>query len=111
MLTLNVEGFSIAAAVDTGFDGGVLIPFPLFSSLGFMKALSEDEFHLGLPDSKKVSLYSSRRMIRVGGMDVAAYIHSSSEVSRKVVGRELLGSFTAILDGRKEELTLQAPSR
>ena len=42
MLTLNVEGFAIEASVDTGFDGGVLIPFPLFASLGLMKALSED---------------------------------------------------------------------
>jgi predicted aspartyl protease len=109
VLTLSVEGFSIEAAVDTGFDGGVLIPFPLFSSLGLMKTLSEDEFHLGLPDSRKVSLYSSRRVIRVGGMDVEAYIHSSSEVRRKVVGRELLGPFTTTLDGRKEELTLEAP--
>ncbi|MDE1854304.1 MAG: hypothetical protein KGI38_11245 [Thaumarchaeota archaeon] len=107
VMDLTLERFPVEVAVDTGFDGDVLIPFSLFKSLGFLSALSKDEFSLLLPDSRKLGLYTSRCRVKLGDESFESTVHSSPEVEKKVVGRAFLRAFVAALDGGKEELTIR----
>lgn len=106
-MELGLEGFRVEAAVDTGFAGEVLVPFSLFRSLGLLSSLSEDEFHLVLPDGRRIGLYSARGRVKLGEDDIVSYIHSSPQVEKKVIGRSFLSSFVAVLDGGEEELTVR----
>ena len=107
VLELMLEGLSVELAVDTGFDGDVLVPFSLFKSLGLLSALSQDEFSLLLPDSRRLPLYSARCEVKLGNDRFESRVHSSPAVEKRVVGRGFLRSFVASLDGRREELTLE----
>ena len=106
MLDLSLEEFPLELAMDTGFDGSVLIPFPLFRSLGLLSAISGDQASLVLPDSRRLPLYTSVCRATLGGSRFETAVHSSPEVDKKVVGREFLRMYVATLEGRAEELTL-----
>lgn len=107
VMELTLERFPVEVAVDTGFDGEVLIPFPLFSSLGFLSALSQDEYSLLLPDSRRLGLYSARCRVEMGDESFETAVHSSPEVEKKLVGRAFLRAFVASLDGGAEELAIR----
>jgi clan AA aspartic protease len=106
VLELSLQGISLELSVDTGFGGGVLIPFSFFQSLGLLSSLTPDSYHAIMPDSRRVLLYTARTEIQVRKIKLTADIHSSPLVNRKLAGRAFLKSFTAVLDGRKEEMRI-----
>ena len=107
VMPLTLRSFSIEAVVDTGFGGGLLIPFPLFETLGLLSALTPDERLLVLPDSTRLELYTARDEVGVGSDSIKVEVHSSPSVDRRLVGRGFLRSFVAALDGEEEELTVR----
>lgn len=95
----------IECAVDTGFSGGLLIPFSLFESLGLLSSLSPHPYSALMPDS----LYTSRGEILLGKIKIPSEVHSSPSLDKKLVGRAFLRALVMMLDGRKEELSLFCP--
>ena len=108
MVGLVLLGSKIEALIDTGFAGGVMVPFPLFHSLGLMSRLVADEFIAVMPDARKVPVFTAREQVSAGQLRFAANIHSSPALHRSLLGREALGSFLAVLDGPKGSLTLRS---
>jgi clan AA aspartic protease len=107
VVTIELAGFSLELAVDTGFAGGILIPFPLFQSLALLSALTPDTYHAVMPDSRRVRLYTARVEVTLGSTKLLVDVHSSPLVEKKLIGRSFLRSFVAMLDGKKERLKLQ----
>lgn len=106
VVKLEVGGVDIEPIVDTGFSGSLLIPFPLFQSLGLMTKLTANRYSALMPDSRKLLLYTAKEEITIGSLDLEAEIHSSPALDRKLLGRTLLRTFVATLDGKNERLTL-----
>lgn len=102
-----MAGYPLELSLDTGFAGGILIPFPLFQSLGLLSALTPDEYRLVLPDSRRLPLYTAKEDVLVGGETFGVEIHSTPLVNRRIAGRSFLRQFVATLDGPGEELKLR----
>ena len=107
MIKAELGGSAVEPAADTGFDGDLLVPFRLFTSLGFLAALSPDEFWLSPPDSRRLPLFMPKRQARVGGETLDESDRSSPEMEKRAVGREFLRSFVGVLGGDGEEPTLR----
>lgn len=106
---LNIGGhFRLQLIVDTGFAGGILIPFPVFQSLGLMLALTPDSYHAIMPDSRRVRLYTAYAEVYLESTKFLVEVHSSPLLEKKILGRSFLRSFIATLDGKKEELRLRS---
>lgn len=106
VIRLELAGTSLECLVDTGFSGSLLIPFPLFESLGFLSRLSPDTYDAVMPDSRKFGIYTTREEVVVGSLKMATEVHSSPALDKRLVGRRLLMAFVAKLDGRSEVLSL-----
>jgi len=109
VLPVNLANFPLEVVVDTGFGGGILIPFPLFESLGFLTGLTVEEYRLVLPDSRRLMLYTAKEKVGVAEAFVHTEVHASPSIDRRLAGRSFLRSFVATLDGGREELKLQSP--
>ncbi|MDV3243559.1 MAG: hypothetical protein LYZ66_00120 [Nitrososphaerales archaeon] len=103
---LELMRSQVECLVDTGFSGGVLLPFPLFESLGFLSRLVPDPYQAVMPDARRLPLFTARDDVVVGPVNLRTEVHSSPSLNRRLVGRRFLKAFVAVLDGKKEQLTL-----
>lgn len=106
VITVNILGFSIVLVLDTGFGGGILIPFTLFQSIGLLEVLSLDSFHAVMPDSRRVTLYTAKTNVTLGTTKVLTEIHASPAIEKRLIGRSFVRSFVTILNGKKQMLTI-----
>lgn len=108
VVKFDLAGFPIELTVDTGFAGGILIPFSLFRSLALLSALTPDLYHAVMPDSRRIRLYTARAEVSMGSAKFSADVHSSPLLEKRLIGRSFLRSFVALLDGEKEKLRLRS---
>lgn len=106
VIRLELAGTPVDCLVDTGFSGSLLIPFPLFESLGFLSKLSPDTYNAVMPDLRKFPIYTTKEEVAVGSLRMPMEVHSSPALDKRLVGRRLLKAFVAKLDGRGEVLSL-----
>jgi len=106
----TIGAFSMELLVDTGFSGGILLPFPIFQSLGLANRLLPETYTAVLPDSRRLLAYTALSDVTIGFVRVSALVHSSPSLERRLLGREALKAMVANLDGPKETLTLSLPS-
>ena len=108
MIRIVLDSVPIECAVDTGFSGGILIPYSLFESLGLLSRLSPNSYNAVMPDSRRFPLYTSRGEILLGKIRIPSEVHASPSIDKKLVGRAFLRGLVVKLDGRKEGLSLSA---
>jgi predicted aspartyl protease len=109
IVEVNLLGFPIVLAVDTGFAGGILIPFPLFQSLGLLSSLTLDSYYAVTPDSRRIQLETAVADVALSpSFNLQQVdIHSSPLLDKRILGRSFLQRFVTILDGIKGELTMR----
>ncbi len=106
IIKASIGGFSVELLVDTGFSGGILLPFPLFQSLGLASRLVPESYSAVLPDSRRVTTYTAVSDVTIDSARISSRIHSSPSLDMRLVGRETLMTVVAVLDGPKETLTV-----
>jgi predicted aspartyl protease len=106
VVALQLAGLTLDCVLDTGFSGGVMIPFPIFGSLGLLSRLVPDEYMAVMPDSRRVPIYTARDEVTVGSSRISALIHASPRLERRLAGRAFLERFVATLDGPGGVLSL-----
>lgn len=106
VVRLVLLGVQIECLVDTGFSGGVLVPFPTFESLGLLSRLVPDAYQAVMPDGRRLPLYTAKGQVGVGTASIQTEIQSSPALRRWLVGRGFLKAFVAVLDGKQKLLTL-----
>ncbi len=106
VIRLELVSTPVDCLVDTGFSGSLLIPFPLFESLGFLSKLSPDTYNAVMPDSRKFPTFTTKEEVTVGSLKMRTEVHSSPALDKRIVGRRFLKAFVAKLDGRSEVLSL-----
>jgi clan AA aspartic protease len=97
----------ISARVDTGFDGGLLIPLDAYIGLGLQQyEMSSRSFVARSAQGIEVNLRSSRGVIDLDSTVWEASIYTTPLLLRPLLGKELLNRWKVILDGPKRELTV-----
>ncbi len=109
MLRVELLDSTIECIVDSGFAGGILVPFSTFESLGFLSNMSKEEFSAVRPDMRSFPLFTSRGRAKIGPMEIDVDVHSSPALSRSLVGRQFLKNLRAELDGPRRTLTIRNP--
>ena len=95
--------------VDTGFDGGLLLPLEQYLGLGLQNFEEpEGTFVARSASGLAFSLRSSRGMAAVGGTRFRCSVYTTPLLLRPLLGRELLNRLKVTLDGPKGELTFHA---
>jgi clan AA aspartic protease len=110
VVAATIGAFSMELLVDTGFSGGVLLPFPLFQSLGLMRRLVPEGYSAVLPDSRRLIVYTALSEVKIGSLRASTRVHSAPSLDRRLLGREALKAMVATLDGPEETLTLKLTS-
>jgi len=109
-MSLGLAGMTLECVIDTGFSGGLLVPLPVFESVGLLSSLVEDEYIAVMPDSRRVVLYTAREVVTAGSSRVPTLVHASPTLDRKLVGRAFLRSFVTTLDGPREVASIRLGS-
>lgn len=94
--------------VDTGFDGGLLLPLDQYLKL----CLQDFEEPQGTFIARSalgltINLRSSRGVAVVGDARIQCSIYTSPLLLRPLLGRELLNRLKVTLDGPRSELAVQ----
>ena len=93
--------------VDTGFDGGLLIPLDQYIQLRLQEFEEPSGNFVGhSAQGITVSLRSSRGVVSVEGTRNECTIYSTPLLLRPLLGRELLNRWRVTLDGPRSELTV-----
>ena len=101
----NTRRIALAAAVDTGFDGGLLVPLDRYLELGLQRY--EDPggtFSARAASGVTVSLRSSKGVVGLGDRRLDAGVFTTPFLVRPIVGREVINRLLMVLDGPKREL-------
>ena len=96
----------VTPMVDTGFDGGLLLPLEQYIGLGRQNFEEPGgTFVVRSASGLAISLRSSRGVAAVGGKRFRCSVYTSPLLLRPLLGRELLNRLKVSLDGPKGELT------
>lgn len=97
----------ILTRVDTGFDGGLLIPLDEYIRLGLQQyEESNRSFVARSAQGIAVSLRSSRGVVDVNGVLSECRVYTTPLLLKPLLGRELLNRWKVTLDGPNRELGL-----
>lgn len=97
----------VVARVDTGFDGGLLIPLDEYVGLGLQQFESAARsFVARSAQGIVVSLRASRGVADVDGRTTECSVYTTPLLLRPLLGRELLNAWKVTLDGPEGELTI-----
>jgi predicted aspartyl protease len=107
VIKVLLQGIPAEFAVDTGFSGSALVPFSLFESAGLQSRMLPDEFKAVMPDLRKIPVLTALGEFVIGDVRMQTKVHAAPSLNKRLVGREFLKAFIAILDGRAEEFTLK----
>ncbi len=106
VVSVELAGMMLECVVDTGFSGGIIIPFSTFQSLGLLAELDPEEYLVVMPDSRRVALYTASEEVKAGSWRVRTLVHAAPSRGRTLVGRRFLESFVTTLDGPSATLSL-----
>ena len=98
--------------VDTGFDGGLLIPLDGYIDLRLQDFEEPSaDFIAKSAQGITVKLRSSRGIVGVRGEDFPCRVYTTPILLRPLLGMDLLNRWKVTLDGPREELTLTGQSQ
>lgn len=93
--------------VDTGFDGGLLIPLDQYVRLRLQEFEEPtSNFVARSAQGITVSLRASRGVVSVEGRRSECTVYSTPLLLRPLLGRELLNRWRVTFDGPRSELTV-----
>ena len=98
--------YKLELIVDTGFSGGILIPYQLYSKLGLALFEVPDRYYGVLPIGVQIPLHTALAEVNIGNLRFKTHIHSHPLLNKKLIGRELLNQMKILLNGPMEELEI-----
>jgi len=107
---LELNSIELAALVDTGFDGEVLIPKDIYDRLN-LKAFEFSSGVVSIAETaagEHLELLSASGSIKISGHDVISIITIDSHEKCKevIVGRQFLESYHTLLKGPEKKLEI-----
>ncbi|MDG7008037.1 MAG: hypothetical protein JRN06_07310 [Nitrososphaerota archaeon] len=102
---LRRSSAEVQTRVDTGFDGGLLIPLDQYVALGLQEYEEPGSAFVARSTlGVVVSLRSSKGIATVEGKSSDCSVYTTPLVLRPLLGRELLNRWKVMLDGPKSVL-------
>ncbi len=109
---LGLRSLDLTVRVDTGFDGGLLLPFDSYLELGLQGFEESSELVGRTAGGIAVRLRESRGVVTLQGERFASRVFTTPLLLRPLLGLELLKLWNAVFDGPGGELSLSsAPAR
>ncbi len=106
IITAKQEKHELELIVDTGFSGGVLIPYSLYEKLGLTLLEVQDKYYGVLPIGIPITLHTALTRVIIGDLVFKVHVHSHPLINKKLAGRELLNKMKILLNGPLEELEI-----
>ncbi|RLE93274.1 MAG: clan AA aspartic protease [Thermoprotei archaeon] len=105
------KSLTLTFKVDTGFAGGILVPYDIYLKLELM--LAEEPYPLvgRFVTGNTIKLYRAFTKIELENKILYAYVYSSPYIRKKLVGREILNKLKILLDGPQQVLEVLNSSR
>ena len=109
--TLYPTDGTALGVIDTGFEGFLLIPWEIFTSLGFNE-LTLDERELVMADSHRVRSHGTygKAILPSLGLSFEGFIETIKGVDEIVVGTELLENLSLTVDHCTRRVEVRACS-
>lgn len=109
---LGLRSLDLTVGVDTGFDGGLLLPFDAYLELG-LQEFEESSAPVGrTAQGIAVRLRESRGVVTLQGEGFPSRVFTTPLLLRPLLGLELLKLWGAVFDGPRAELSLSStPTR
>ncbi len=95
MILVKLAGMTLECVVDTGFSGGLMIPFSTFESLGLLAGLVPASYTVVMSESRRVALYTASEEVTAGSSRVRTLVHAAPALEGKLAGRTFVKSFVA----------------
>ena len=109
---LGLRGIDVTARVDTGFDGGVLLPLETYLRLGLQEFEESSDLVGRTAQGTAVKLRESRGVVTLQGEQFASRVFTTPLLLKPLLGLDLLKHWRAIFDGPSGELLVEsAPTR
>ena len=105
------KSLTLTFKVDTGFAGGILVPYDIYLQLELM--LAEEPYPLigRFATGNTIKLYRALTKIELEDRALYAYVYSSPYIRKKIVGREVLNKLVILLNGPQQVLEVLDSSR
>ncbi|RLE72446.1 MAG: hypothetical protein DRJ37_02810 [Thermoprotei archaeon] len=113
ILTLKIysprgdKNIVLAFKVDTGFAGGIMLPYDVYTELEL--TLAEEPYPLigRFATGSTIKLYRAYTKVELEkSIKFHVYAYSSPYISKKLVGRELLNKLKLLLNGPQKTLEI-----
>jgi len=101
---LGFKSVEMEFIVDTGFQGGVLIPFRTYIDLG-LNLFEEPKAIAHTATGNRIELRTSKVLIEIGRLSILCTAYTALGVRRSLIGREVLRN-TGLLYKPPNELRL-----
>ena len=96
--------------VDTGFEGGLLIPLDNYVELGLQEFEEPTSSYVARSaQGIAVRLRSSKGIVKVEEDDIGCRVYTTPILLRPLLGMELLNRWRVTLDGPNEALSIESP--
>ncbi len=106
--TLRHGIYETELLIDTGFSGGILLPFTLYEKLGLTLAEVQDRYYGILPIGVPITLHTAQAKIAINDtVEFETYIHSHPLINKKLAGRQLINKLKILLNGPRKKLELR----
>ncbi len=98
------KSIRIELVIDTGFQGGVLIPLPTYMDLG-LNLFEEPKIIAQTAIGSEIELRVSKAIIEINGLNILCSAYTTLGVRRALLGREVLKK-TGLLYRPPDELRI-----
>jgi clan AA aspartic protease len=86
---LNDKSLEMEFIIDTGFQGGILVPLSTYIDLG-LNRLEEPKVSARTAVGTVVELRTSRAIVRIGDLEFMCSAYTTLGVKKPLIGREVL---------------------
>jgi len=104
--TPKIKDYELELVVDTGFSGGILIPYHLYDELKLTLAEVPSRYFGILPVGIPITLHTALTEVSIEKLKFKVHVHSHPLINKKLAGRELVNQLKILLNGPKRELEI-----
>jgi len=98
----------VKAKLDTGFEGGLFLPFEVYVDLG-LQLFETSRVVASLATGEFTELFASRAIVVVGGLECLCSAYTTLKASKCLLGWEVLSKLRVTLDGKRGKMSIKDP--
>jgi len=98
----------IYVKIDTGFNGGLFLPFKVYIELG-LHLFETSKVVASIATGELVELLTSRAIIAIKDAEYPCTAYTSLRANRSLLGLEILSKLRVSIDGKSKKVLIKDP--